>query len=144
MVDDHLLEGVDIIFHSHRWRQCWCWASWIQVRSASLELDRLLPYTEGCPNGWSRHASLKLKSKINEASSNYFLGENESVYFVRAFWGVYIELMALSLSCNDDCMDCQCRYCGVDWAVTSSKGNWLVPFAYYRAKISGQCSWLSI
>ena len=98
MVDDHLLEGVDIIFHSHRWRQCWCRASWIQVRSASLELDRLLPYTEGCPNGWSRHASLKLKSKINEASSNYFLGEN-------------------------DCMDCQCRYCGVDWTITSSKGN---------------------
>ena len=63
---------------------CWCQANWIQVCPASLESDGLLPYTEGCPDRWSRHAHPKLKSEITKDSSNYILWERISVYLVRA------------------------------------------------------------
>ena len=135
MVDDRLLEGVDILSRSHIRCQCWCRANWSQVRLASLESDILLPYIEWCSDRWSGHVPPKLKSEINEDNSNYFLGDNERVYLVCAFWGVYIELMEPSLSCNDDCVDCQLRYCSINWAIISSKGGWLVPSANCRTKI---------
>ena len=64
----------------------WCRANWIQVYPASLELGRLLLYTEGCSDRWSRHVLPKFKSEINEDSPNYSLWERMShVYLVRAF-----------------------------------------------------------
>ena len=83
-----------------------CWG----VRPTLLESDGLLSYTERCLDGWSKHTPLNLKS--NEDNFNYFMGENERVYLIRASWGIYIELITSSLSCNDDCADCQrCHYC---------------------------------
>ena len=70
--DDWFLESVDILSHSHRWCQCWCYANWIHVRLASLESNRLLPYTKGCPNRWSSHTPPKLKSEISKDESYYF------------------------------------------------------------------------
>ena len=117
-------------------------ASW-GVLLASLESDELFPYIEGCPDRWSKYAPSKLKS--NEDNYNYFCGREWAcvpcLYFLRGLYRaddiVIIALvMHSNLSCNDDCEDCQCCHCCVDWAITSSKGCWLVPFADCCAKIS--------
>ena len=64
---------------------CWRQANWIQICPASLESNKLLPYTEECLNRWSEHVPPKLKSEITEDNSNYyFVEDNECVYLVRA------------------------------------------------------------
>lgn len=43
-----------------------------------VKLDELLSYTKRCPDVWSRHVSLKLKS--DKDNSNYLVTKKVSVY----------------------------------------------------------------
>ena len=106
-------EGVNILssFTSHRQCQCWCNANWIWVRLASLELDKLLSCTKGCPDRWFGHASSKLKSESNKNESNYFEWLCTRVpfsCFSRGFYRVndtivIVLIMHSYFSYDDDC-----------------------------------------
>ena len=119
-------------------------ASW-GIRLASLESNELFPYTERCLDGWSGHTPPKFKS--NEDSSNYFCGREWTCvlcsHFLRGLYRVddtiiITMIMHYSFSYNDDCVNCQCRHCCVDWAITLSKSYWL------SCQNLEPCSWLSI
>ena len=84
------------------------------VHLTSLELIKLLSYTKGCPDRWSKHTSPKFKSKSSKSESIYF----EWLYahilfscFSRGFYRTYgtiftMLIMHSCLSCtNDRCCD---------------------------------------
>ena len=81
----------------------------MQVRLASLESNKLLPYTKGCPDRWLRHAPPKLKSKSNQSELNFLNGYVCVPFscfwrgFYRTYGAIIIVLIVHScLSCVDD------------------------------------------
>ena len=100
-------------------------ASW-GVRPASLELDKLLSYTKECPDGWSKHAPLKLKS--NEDNSNYFCGrEWECVpcsCFLRGLYrvdGTVIVFLVMKIARRKSSLDRTVNTVTVAWTGQSHK-----------------------